>query len=432
MNNLIHGLVSPDGSRVGRPVFASEEVYKREQKNIFQRNWLYLAHESQLKNPGDFVAASMGEIPIIVARSASGEITACIDSCTHRGLPLNQADKGNTSRFVCPYHNWAFSVDGDLVAVPQESMTAHKMDKKTRESLGLKRVPRIEKIFGLIFGSLNPEIEPLEQYLGDMRFYMEAFFERFPGGIAVVGSPHKWLLKANWKLPVENQMGDIGHAPFLHGACLSVFGQQNSAADLLALGVTAVPKAGHSAVIKLMSADADPKTIAWGIDSGSEPARLTEYLLDLQNTVAARLSPRHARIRGLALGIYPNLSLLWGNATLRVSHPRGPGKVEYWSWRVVPAEAPDDIKEMLCNKYNFPFGPGGLLEQEDSIAWSQQFTGSSIEYLHDTPYYYGLGMGEEGPHPELPGTIGKCYNEHFARQFYLRWYQEMCNEERLP
>jgi Ring hydroxylating alpha subunit (catalytic domain) len=267
-----------------------------------------------------------------------------------------------------------------------------------------------------------------------MRFYMEAFFDRFPGGISVVGAPHKWLLKANWKLPVENQMGDLGHAPFLHAASVSLGNQsnRNPAEELLKYGITAVPKPGHSAAIEWMPADADPKAVAWGIDSQTEQSFLTEYLLEVQRTVAERLSPRHARIRGLSLGIYPNLSLLWGRSTLRISHPRGPDQVEYWSWWVVPTEAPDDIKEALRGKYNFFFGPGGLLEQEDSLAWRQQIIGSGIEYLNDTPYFYGLGIGEEGPHPELPGTVGRCSNEHFARQFYLRWYQEMQQGERLP
>jgi hypothetical protein len=62
-----------------------------------------------------------------------------------------------------------------------------------------------------------------------------------------------------------------------------------------------------------------------------------------------------------------------------------------------------------------------MLEQEDSEAWMQQYLGSNIDFADDKPYFYGLGLGEEGPHPELPGLVDVTANEHYARAFYRRW-----------
>ncbi|MYM63120.1 Rieske 2Fe-2S domain-containing protein [Pseudomaricurvus sp. HS19] len=415
-------LLSADCSEVSREVFTSEALYRREQQRIFNRNWCYLAHESQLKNPGDFVTAYIGEVPIIVARGGDGKITASINSCPHRGLKVCRSDSGNTARFVCPYHTWTFKVTGELVGIPQEKKIGHAVDKS---NLGLKQVPRLESMFGLIFGSLNADIEPLADYLGDMRFYMEAFFDRFPGGLEVVGPAHKWQLDCNWKLPVENMLGDIGHAPYLHGSLVSP--QSEQAVEIEDYAVTAVPRPGHASALRLMPADTKAEDLC--NDDPSSPPELKEFLTEVQKTMADRLSPVQARIKGMALGVYPNLSLLWGQSTLRVSHPRAPGQIEYWSWWLSPIEAPDHIKAMLRGKYNFPFGPAGMLEQEDSYAWSRQYQGSAISYLNDRPYYYGLGVGEESLHPELPGTIGRCYNEHYARSFYDRWRSDMFGEE---
>jgi len=411
-------LLSPDCSQVSREVFNSGAVYQAEQKRIFERNWLYLAHESQLRQPGDFVSAYMGEVPVIVAMGSDGKIAASVNSCPHRGLRVCRADQGNAARFVCPYHTWTFKPTGELVGIPQAGSLGQIIDKKT---LGLKPVPRVESVFGLIFGSLDPDVEPLEDYLGDMRFYMEAFFDRFPGGLEVVGPAQKWQLKCNWKLPVENMLGDIGHAAFLHGSLVSP--QSDAAKEIEDYGVTAVPLPGHASAFRLMPEEATPEETC-NLDAGSPP-ELREYLVEVQKTVADRLSPLQARIKGMALGVYPNLSLLWGQSTLRVSHPRAPGRIEYWSWWLTPVQAPDYIRALLRSKYNFAFGPAGILEQEDSYAWSQQFEGSDIRFLNDRPYYYGLGLGEESAHPQLPGVVGRCYNEHYARSFYARWRIDM-------
>ena len=420
--DAMDNLLSKDCSRVSRRVFTSHEVYQLEQKRIFQRNWIYLAHESQLKKPGDFVTAWMGEVPVIVSRGADDNISACINSCTHRGLRVCRADQGNTGRFTCPYHNWSYNTDGELIGMPQASNVQHNIDKK---ALSLKKVPRIERVFGLIFGSLNPNIESLDEYLGDMRFYLEAFFERFPGGLEVVGVPHKWQLKSNWKLPVENQLGDIAHAPFLHAS--TVPPNSDNAKQLEMGSLTAVPKAGHGSALILMPEDT-PGEALYTMDA-SAPKELKDFLIENHRTMSERITPVQARIKGLSLGVYPNLSLLWGQSTLRVSHPRAPGLIEYWSWWLTPVQAPDYIRTMLRSQYNFVFGPGGLLEQEDSYAWARQYEGSDISYMDDEPYYYGLGLNEEFSHPELPGTVGRAYNEHYARSFYQRWREDMLNEE---
>jgi nitrite reductase/ring-hydroxylating ferredoxin subunit len=375
-----------------------------------------------LKKAGDFVTAYMAEVPVIVARGADGKIFVSINSCPHRGLRVCRADQGNAARFVCPYHTWTFRPTGKLFGIPQAEKIGHDVDKK---ALGLKSVPRVETAFGLIFGSLNPHIESLHDYLGDLKFYMEAFFDRFPGGLEVVGPAQKWQLKCNWKLPVENMLGDIGHAPFLHGALVAP--DSDAAREIEDYGITVVPRPGHSAAIRLLPEDSTPE--ARGRHDANTPPELAEFLTEVERTIADRLSPVQARIKGMAFGIYPNLSLLWGQSTLRVSHPRAPGLIEYWSWWLSTIEAPDHIKQMLRSSCNVAFGPSGILEQEDSYAWSQQFEGSNITYLNDQPYYYGLGMNEETTDPEIPGIVGRGYNEHYARSFYQRWREDMFGEE---
>ena len=154
----IDDIVNADASLISRRAWSDPEIYELEKKAIFGRSWLFLGHESQIPNPGDFVRACMCQTPVILARGNQHEIHAHINSCTHRGLPVCRADYGNTQRFVCPYHNWNYELSGKLVAIPQERQLEHRPDKST---LGLKPVPRIDSWNGLIFVSFDPEIESL-------------------------------------------------------------------------------------------------------------------------------------------------------------------------------------------------------------------------------------------------------------------------------
>lgn len=417
----VGNLVNEDASLISRRCWSDPGVYELEKRGIFGKSWLFLGHESQIRSPGDFVQAYMCETPIIVARGIDGGIHASINSCTHRGLPVCRADHGNAMRFVCPYHNWSYSVEGDLVSIPQESEVCHRPDKR---ELGLKRVPRVDSWRGMIFGSFDASIIPLEDYLGDMRFYLDAFFDRFPAGIELMGAPQRWVINANWKLPVENQLGDVNHGAFLHSAIIPREAQDT----IEKLGYSVVTTPGHGATFRLMPEDAPVDDVAWGMEGLGGifgGADVQNYLREIQAQAAARVGALRARMKGLTYGVYPNLSFLWSNTSLKVSHPRGPGKVEYWSWAVVPADAPEHIKRVLRTNYSSFFGPAGILEQEDAEVWSQQFLGSRIDFADDRPYYYGLGLGEEKPHPDLPGLVSVTANEFYARHFFTRWRNDL-------
>lgn len=417
----INDIVNADATLINRKAWASDAIYELEKQAIFGRSWLFLAHESQIPKPGDFVQAYMCETPIIVARGQDEKIHVHVNSCSHRGLQVCRADHGNTKRFICPYHSWSYSVEGELVAIPQENIISSKPDKST---LGLKPVPRVDAWQGMIFGSFNEEIEPLSDFLGDMRYYLDAFFERFDNGIEFLGAPHRWLINANWKLPVENQLGDVSHGAFLHSSMIS-----REIQDLIEeVGYTAVPKPGHGASFRIMPKGAPIEDVAWGMEGFGAilgGAEVQEYLIELQRKASEKVGPLRAQMKGLTYGVYPNLSFLWSNTSFKVSHPRGPGKVEYWSWAAVPADAPASIKKALRTNYSSFFGPGGILEQEDSEAWMQQHVGSKIDYMDDKPYFYGMGLGEDVSHKEMPGRLGCVANEHYARAFFSRWRDEI-------
>src|SRR5699024_5726552 len=112
----VTSLVQKD--RVHGSVYTSPEIFQREMDTIFRTGWVYVAHESEISELGDYVTRVIGKDPIVVSRGKDGEIRVLLNRCTHRANKLCNADKGNANSYRCPYHGWTFSNDGSLTAVP--------------------------------------------------------------------------------------------------------------------------------------------------------------------------------------------------------------------------------------------------------------------------------------------------------------------------
>jgi len=199
------------GDAVHRAAYVDPEIFRLEQERIFRRAWLYLAHESEIRAPGDFVLAALGPDEVIVVRREDGGISALHNRCAHRGARIASVPSGNARQLRCPYHSWTYRLDGSLIGVPLAEGYA------SPQSLpGLTPVPRVASYRGFIFASHSPEGQTLEEFLGGLRSAFDNLVDRAPSGtLTRFGGALRLEYRGNWKMFLENAV-DLVHPGFVH------------------------------------------------------------------------------------------------------------------------------------------------------------------------------------------------------------------------
>jgi phenylpropionate dioxygenase-like ring-hydroxylating dioxygenase large terminal subunit len=217
-NDDIRMLVRPD--HVHRRAYADPEIFALEQERIFGRLWLYVAHESELRNPGDFVRTRLAQREVLVARHQDGKIYVLHNRCPHRGARLCMVDRGSSRLFTCPYHAWVFRPDGTLSAVPHPKSYPASFSLADPEN-HMQRVKNVDSYRGFVFANLSDKPPPLVDFLGPMRDVIDNLIERAPDGeIEIADSGFTLEYHGNWKLHMENA-NDVFHPSFVHNSSVA-------------------------------------------------------------------------------------------------------------------------------------------------------------------------------------------------------------------
>lgn len=410
----LRSTVRPQEGRIPASVHTDPDVYQLELRRLFARTWLFVAHESEIPDPGDFVVRDMGEADVIVSRGDDGVIRVFLNACRHRGMRLACQDMGNGPSWRCPYHGFTFRNDGSFLGAPYQRFAyAEGLD---REALRLLEA-RSDSYRGLIFATWHREAEPLADFLGAMAWYLDILVGR--AEFEVVGTPQRWMVPTAWKLPAENFASDAYHTATTH-AFLAKLGLV-SGVDFGRLGYHVDAGNGHGLGIGVQ-------------DDG--PWYPDELRAEFRRNLSAEQLALLDRIKNFHGNVFPNLSFLIPNViefggrrvtgmTLRQWQPVGADRIQAWSWHLVERGAPSWWKELGRKAYIQTFGTSGMLEQDDTENWEAQTHNSRIALTLNEPVdlHYGMGLGRK-PLGDFPGP-GDVYdgkfNEAAARSFYRRW-----------
>jgi benzoate/toluate 1,2-dioxygenase alpha subunit len=204
LRNAVVEDVDGGSFRVNRRIFTHDEIFELEMKYIFEGNWVYLAHDSQVPNPGDYFTTYIGRQPVVITRDRDGVLHCLINACAHRGAMLCRRKTDNRPTLTCPFHGWTFRNDGRLLKVKDPEGAGYPESFNRNGELDLTRVARFESYRGFLFGSVNPDVTTLEEHLGDSTKVIDMLVDQSPEGLEVLRGSSTYTYDGNWKVQAEN------------------------------------------------------------------------------------------------------------------------------------------------------------------------------------------------------------------------------------
>ncbi len=408
-----HALLTDDAGEIDRRVFSDPDLFQMEMGKIFNKTWLFVGHESQIPQVGDFIQSRMGVDSVIVTRDREGTIRVLLNTCRHRGMKVCRYDEGNTRLFYCPYHAWTYDLSGRLVNLPH----AENYESFDKARWSLKQAPHVTSFRGFIWATWDEAAQPFEEYLGDLRQPLWDGLGPWDGGdgeVEIISGTLKWIVPCNWKIIAENFAGDPLHEPSHASVNRVRLGPGGRRDPLGKLFLTHFPT-GHGFVVEQFDPSVDRGFYA------ASPATAEYHRISMQKRYA-RLGERAGT--PLVLGtVFPNAAIHTSQPrTLMVAHPLTADKTEMWRMFFVDKDAPQEVKDYLRRYYMAYGGPGGMTEQDDMENWTYAFQATLSDNCRTLPFNYGAALKMQPLDTQIAGTVSaELMSEQNTRNYYKVW-----------
>ena len=398
-------------SRIPFMAYTDPALHKKELERFFyRRHWNYVGLEAEVPLPGDFKRTVVGERSVILVRDADGALSVVENVCAHRGMQFCRERHGNKKEFVCPYHQWSYTLKGDLQGVPfrrgvkQDGKVNGGMpaDFKTAEH-GLTKL-KVAARGGVVFASFDPEIESLEDFMGPT---ILGYFDRlFNGRKLTILGYNRQRIPGNWKLMQEN-IKDPYHPGLLH-TWFVTFGLWR-ADNKSELKMDAHHR--HAAMISTRGASGKAEQVTQ-VSSFKESMQLNDpRFLDIVP------EPWWGGPTAVMMTLFPSVILQQQVNSVSTRHiqPNGNGSFDF-VWTHFGFE--DDAEEMTQRRLRQAnlFGPAGFVSADDGEVIELSQKGFEQKPFHRTLAELG---GRE------VGDTDHMVTETLIRGMYEYWRKEM-------
>jgi phenylpropionate dioxygenase-like ring-hydroxylating dioxygenase large terminal subunit len=373
----IEALIRKDS--VHRSIYTDRQIFDMEMDLIFNKTWVFLAHACEISEEGDYKTTYIGKHPVIVARLADGSVTALINRCRHRGPIVCQHEYGNSKHFRCPYHSWTYDNSGNLIGVPMPQGYGKSFNQS---ELGLTKVPRVAEYQGFIFGCMSEHGPSLEEHLGGITKFLDAYVAVSPTGkIDLFEGTQKCGYNGNWKYQLENGV-DPYHVGALHLSAVTPEAMQ-------------IYRQGRGSVVAM-----DGHGVTDHTDWGPMP-------------VDASLSG------GFNLVIFPNLIVL--RSQIRTVRPIAVDRTEVYTNAVRLQNVAVDVNLRRMRDQEFEFGAAGTFFTDDLEIFERTQEGLQSGAVDWVVFARGLDR-EEMRNGYMTGAMS---DETQHRGMYQNWKRLM-------
>jgi len=368
--------------RCRRDIFTNADLYELEMKHIFESNWVYLAHESQIPNSNDYYTTWIGRQPIVVTRDKTGELHAVVNACAHKGAMLCRRKHGNKASFTCPFHGWSFSNSGKLLKVKDAKTTEYPIQFNKDGSHDLKKVARFQNYRGFLFGSLSEDVKPLEDFLGETKVIIDQIVSQAPDGLEVLRGNSSYIYDGNWKLQMENGC-DGYHVSTVHWNYAATMGRRKVE------GTKAVDANGWSKSVAGVYGFEHGHILLW--TNTMNPEVRPVYLQ--REAIAARVGEAKAKYivnQTRNLGIYPNVFIMDQFSTqIRVVRPISVDKTEISIFCFGPKGEDAESRAIRIRQYEDFFNVTGMGTSDDL----EEFRACQAGYARTTSMWNDMSRG---------------------------------------
>lgn len=401
--------------KINRTTMVDSAVLTMERSRIFDKSWLYVGHESELKKPNSFKTRNLAGRPIIFTRDHTGQIRVWLNSCPHRGAMLCRDRAGNARFMTCFYHGWSFNTAGEQVSMPGDQAYGEDFERP-----GLASPPRLESYRGFVFASFDPDIMSLEDYLAGAKEYLDLIADQSEVGMEVIEGTHEYSCKANWKLLVENSV-DGYHALSTHQRYFEmVLAARGDNIDMSLVGKERGIALGNGHAVVAAPAGSD-ELLGRPLSEEGKAERVARYA-----SIAAKHGDGWAeRLRGSRnLVIFPNLiviDLVMG-VLIRKIDPITPDYMEVTAWHIVPPEEGPDLRAQRLDNFLTFWGPGGLASPDDVEALESAQRGFST---HKELPWSDISRG-------MANSVNTGQDELQMRTWWRRWDELITGEVHPP
>jgi len=400
--------------RVHTSLYTDPAIFEQEMDKVFSSTWVWVAHASEIPEAGSYKTTFVGRQPVVVVRDRKQQVHVLLNRCRHRAATVCEGHKGKTNSFVCPYHGWSYSLDGALRGVPSPESYGDLLDKADFPLIKL----RVEEYAGMIFATFKDDIEPLVDFLGPAKKWMDLFMKQGGGFPVKVAGEHRFRFPGNWKIQLENTT-DAYHFPLVHKSFLSSVDEQTEKMLDFVEGPGLVEDLGNGHSVMVMIPDLVDLEANLEAPIPERFAALAEELRAEYPEDQVRRIVRAVGGSGFNLNIFPNIAC--SMAFFRVLRPVSVNETEIHHAVITMDGGPAAGNRARLRMHEHFQGPMGFGTPDDSEAWERVQKGSSA----GTDQWILLNRGLAKEQETADGRRSDVSAETGMRAAYRQWKKLM-------